>query len=449
MKCDGYTTPKPRKYRQKWQPKATITTFGVGPLCSSIHDVPSLTSQERLYFNHFFQFTSTQLSLSAESTNFWLQYALPMGYQFKSIRYSMVAVGVSHRLFMAQSLDHSNLNELKSLATQQYNKAIASIIPNMAASSAQDLHIIMICCLLFVSFEGLTGRYDELLRHLSAGIELFHLPLLISNTKERAMTRKLAEMFCRLGVESSNFMKTDPSISGITQWYRNNTKLNSQMPISFKTLDEASLALRELDVFYEMKPWYDEGSDDEDKTHDVAEGSKNLQDGLDEWTERFDAFYKLSREELSGKEEQKYHNLCVRQKYWQMAIDAYASEEAAADYKTFEPFLAAAREAAAPLIALGQPTFSLDGDLISGLAFVASTTIDTQTKVGALDQLWRLNRREGLLDSRDIVEMHELARALDMCMEEPDFDETWVPTAAAGIPTIIERLRKGLGQLSL
>ncbi|KAM0431999.1 hypothetical protein ACHAQK_009915 [Fusarium lateritium] len=444
MKCDGYTTPKPRKYRQKWQPKATITTFGVGPLCSSIHDVPSLTSQERLYFNHFFQFTSTQLSLSAESTNFWLQYALPMGYQFKSIRYSMVAVGVSHRLFMAQSLDHSNLNELKSLATQQYNKAIASIIPNMAASSAQDLHIIMICCLLFVSFEGLTGRYDELLRHLSAGIELFHLPLLISNTKERAMTRKLAEMFCRLGVESSNFMKTDPSISGITQWYRNNTKLNSQMPISFKTLDEASLALRALDVFYEMKPWYDEGSDDEDKMHDVADESKNLQDGLDEWTERFDAFYKLRREELSAKEEQKYHNLCVRQKYWQMAIDAHASEEAAADYKTFEPFLVAARE-----VALGQPTFSLDGDLISGLAFVASTTTDAQTKVGALDQLWRLNRREGLLDSRDIVEMHELTRAFDMCTEEPDFDETWVPTAAAGIPTIIERLRKGLGQLSL
>jgi hypothetical protein len=132
-----------------------------------------------------------------------------------------------------------------------------------------------------------------------------------------------------------------------------------------------------------------------------------------------------------------------------MAIDAYASEEAAADHTIFHPFLSAAREAAAPLIAQGQPTFSLDGDLISGLTFVASTTTDAPTKVQALDLLWQLNRREGLLDSREIVEMHELARALETSTKEPDFDPAWEPTAAAGIPTIIQRLRKSLGQLSL
>ncbi|KAH6949122.1 hypothetical protein DER45DRAFT_580699 [Fusarium avenaceum] len=453
LKCDGYIAPKPRKPRRKPEskamPKSRRPSFEVVPLRPCIHDMPSLTSQERLYFNHFFQFTSTQLSLSAESSNFWLQYVLPMGYQSESIRYSMIAVGTSHRLFMAQSLGDSDLDEWKSLAIQHYNKAITSIIPNIAASSAQDLHIIMICCLLFISFEGLTGRYDELLRHLSAGIELFHLPLPSSTVEDRIITERLAEMFCRLGVESSNFMNNDPHISGMKYWYRNNSNRGPQSPIPFKNFDEASFALRQLDVLYEIKPWYDEGSNDEHKVRLVTEGSKTLQDALNEWTKRFETLYQLRKEELLIKEEQQYHNLCVRQKYWQMAIDAHASEEAAADDTIFQPFLAAAREAAAPLIALGRPTFSLDGDLISGLTFVASTTTDAQIKVQALDLLWQLNRRESLLDSREIVEMHELARALETCTNEPDFDPSWEPTAAAGIPTIIERLRKCLGQLSL
>ncbi|KAJ9419775.1 hypothetical protein FOXG_19585 [Fusarium oxysporum f. sp. lycopersici 4287] len=399
MKCDGYPEPKPLKPpkpRRKPQPKATKPiSLEIIPLCSSLHHVPALTSQERLYFNHFFQFTSTQLSLSAESTNFWLQFPLLMGYQYESIRYSMIAVGIAHRLFMAQSLGNKDLDELNSMATRQYNKAIASIIPSMATSSAQDLHIVMICCLLFISFEGLTGRYDELLRHLGAGIDLFHLALPSSTIEERIMTGKLAEMFCRLGVDSSNFMMSDPSISGVRHWYRNNSNLDSQSPIPFKTFDEASYALRQLDVLYEVKPWYCEADDDDDEVRPVVE------------------------------------------------------EAATADHKTFESFLAAAKEAATPLIALGQPTFSLDGDLISGLAFVASTTKDAQTKVQALDLLWRLNRREGLLDSRDIVEMHELSRALETLVEEVHFDQNWKPTAAAGIPMIIERFRKALGQLNL
>ncbi|SCO90173.1 uncharacterized protein FRV6_14301 [Fusarium oxysporum] len=439
--------PKPKAPRRKHRKKTAPTNSDNMSLCLTIDDIPSLTSSECLYFQHFLQFTTTQLSLSSGSTNFWLRYALPIGYQCESIRYSMIAVGASHRLFMAKSLGHSDQDGLKSFATHQYNKAIATIIPSMTAS--QDLHIIMICCLLFVSFEGLTGRYDELLQHLSAGISLFRSELPSSTDEERAMTTKLAEMFCRVGVESANFMESDPSVSGMEMWYRTSKTQDLQSPKPFSNLDEASSALRQLDVVFDEKPWHYEGSDDPNKASLVEEASKKLQGALDQWTARLDALYELRKEDILIEGEQQYRNLRLRQKYWQMSIDSYSSDEAAASPETFEPFLAAAREAAAPLIALRQPTFSLDGDLISGLAFVASTTADDETKVQALDLLWRLNRREGLLDSRDIVEMHELARALETCTEEPDFDETWKPTAAAGIPTIIERLRKSLGQLSV
>ncbi|CVK94802.1 uncharacterized protein FMAN_13128 [Fusarium mangiferae] len=435
--------PKPKATRRKHRKKVAPTTADTLSLCLTIDDIPSLSTSERLYFQHFLQFTTTQLSLSSGPTNFWLRYALPMGYQFKSIRYSMIAVGASHRLFMAKSLGHSDIGGLKSFATHQYNKAIATIIPSMTAAS-QDLQIIMICCLLFISFEGLTGRYDELLQHLSAGISLFNSPLSSLSDEDRGMTTKLAEMFCRLGVESSNFMQNDPSISGIQKWYQTNKSQHSLSPKPFNNLDEASSALRHLDVLYDKKPWHYEGSDDPNKAKLIIEATEKLQDALDQWTDRLDAFYEARQDDIVVEGKQQYCNLRLHQQYWQMAIDSHSTKEAVAEPNTFQPFLAAAREAAAPFIALAQPTYSLDGDLISGLAFVASTTTDDETKVQALDLLWRLNRREGLLDSRDFVELHELARALQTC-KEPKFDANWKPMAAAGLPTIIERLRNSLG----
>lgn len=113
VKCDGYSMPKPKLPRRKHRKKFAPSIVDTLSLCLTIDDIPSLSTSERLYFQHFLQFTTTQLSLSSGPTNFWLRYALPMGYQFESIRYSMIAVGASHRLFMAKSLGHSDIDDLK------------------------------------------------------------------------------------------------------------------------------------------------------------------------------------------------------------------------------------------------------------------------------------------------------------------------------------------------
>ena len=371
-----------------------------------------------------------------------------MGDKHESIRYSTVAVGASHRLFMARAIGHPNINKIHSFMIQQYNKAISSIIPSMTVSSTENVHAIMICCLLFISFEGLTGRYDEFLKHLKAGSALFHSHLPSSTVEDRLISEKLAEMFCRLEVESSNFLPLESDNTGITQWYRRNAIQDSQSAVPFDGLDEASLVLRELDVLHEEKPWHYEGHEGDDKASLMAKASESLQKSLDDWTARLDAFCQLRTEGLSAKEKQQYNNLCLRQKYWQMVIDTYARKdnESGLTSEAFEPFLVAAQKAAAPIIALQQPTYSLDGDLISGLTFIASSTEDEEIKMQALDLLRRLNRREGLLDSRDVVEMHELSRSLEQLTVEPTVDENWEPKAAAGIPSINERLRKYLGQ---
>ncbi|KAH7189975.1 hypothetical protein BKA60DRAFT_664516 [Fusarium oxysporum] len=354
MKCDGYLPPKPPKPpRRRAKPKAAPAKLAVVPLGYPIHNVPSLISKVCLYFQHFRRLTSP-----------------------------------------VHDLGDPNIDEIQSFIIQQYNKTILSIIPSITASSTENLHIIMICCLLFISFEGLTSLYDEVLKHLKAGSAFFHSRLLLLTIEDRLISEKLIEMFCTLEVELSKFM---PPISDTFGIAKTQSKIH---------------------VLYNKKPWYYECNSL------MAKASESLQKSLDEG--------------LSAREEQQYDKLCLRQKYWQMVIDSYArkDDESGPTSKVFGPSLVAARK----------PTYLPDRDLISGLTFIASATKDEEIEVQALDLLWRLNRREGLLDSRDVVEMHELSRSLSQLTGAPTVDKHWEPKAAAGTPSIIERFRKYLGR---
>ncbi|KAI9147531.1 hypothetical protein HJFPF1_12557 [Paramyrothecium foliicola] len=436
--CDGYAAPKPRKARKgQKSDSATVQLIPqpteIGP---PIDMFPSMSSLERHYFQHFLRWTTNQLSVSPSSTNFWLQYALPMSLYSEPVRHSMIAVGASHRLFMAHTVGYSHPSELKRLAIGQYNKAIATILPQMRVTSVTDLHCILVCCLLFISFEGLTGRYDELLRHLSAGITLFRsLPTTIN--EEQAVTKKLVEMFSQLGIESSNFMD-DPFLLGVTEWYQEESFAMPEQIIPFGDLDEATYELRKLDLLYEDKPWHLDK-----ELFDGASGP-TVEDALRQWNARFE----VSSCSIAAGRESEMARLQLRKLYWQMATTAFSSEEAAADSQVFDPFLSAAELVAAPLVAAGQPTFSLDGSLISGLQFVSTTTSDEATKDRAINMLRNLNRREGLLDSRDMVKLHEIAMEpdRDLSSEEQLSILTEKSRAPAGIPRLIERLGKLKGK---
>ncbi|RSL45515.1 hypothetical protein CEP54_014236 [Fusarium duplospermum] len=315
----------------------------------------------------------------------------------------------------------------------------------MAVKTTLNVHRTLVCCLLFVSFEALAGRYGELFRHLRAGNQLFHdiydTSLRTSTPEERVVTEKLIEMFCRLGVESSNFMD-EHSLSGVSQWYRNNLspKVSSDLP--FKDLDEASYELRQLDLQQEDKPWDTEREIEIQGGYGEGEEPPRIGDTLRQWSSRFEALAQLQGTHLSTEAASQLQNLRLRQRFWQMTINAFSSEEALSDPQTFSPFMDMAQGVAAPFTTMNQSTFSLDGDLISGLSFVMSITRDHGIKSQALNLLRKLNRREGIWDSRDVVKMHELIISGE-CDSEPEECDLWcVREAPAGIPGIIEQLRR-------
>jgi hypothetical protein len=96
-----------------------------------------------------------------------VQYVLPLSHTSDAVRHAITAAGAAHRYFTAGS-DASSLQNMQIL-TKQYNKAIAQIMSCLTVSSIDNLHCILVCCLLFIALESILGRYAESVRHLAAG----------------------------------------------------------------------------------------------------------------------------------------------------------------------------------------------------------------------------------------------------------------------------------------
>ncbi|KAL2680530.1 hypothetical protein Neosp_008132 [[Neocosmospora] mangrovei] len=418
FKCDGYAMP-PRRKNAKSKAKSAMAQQPKLP--PTISEVMFSTDWERLYFHHFLHWTAKQLLSSPASSNFWLRYALPLAHHYEAVRYSMVAVGASHRLFMARSAAHLKPFELERIAIHQYNKAISVIMPSMSADSVYNRHCILICCLLLVSVEGLMGRYDDLLRHLRSGNQLLTSSLNDSTPDEYAMNEKLVDMFSRLSTETSNFCQKNIA-SGVSRWYQTNANPDITSAHPFRDLDEASYELQRLSIRQTDNAWYSRVECEDDDTDDVEsmERLAMIHESFAAWNSRFEAMPCVNQNNLLAESSSQLRNLRLAQQFWKLTGAVLVPKEPISgpisDPTFFYDFMAAATSAAEPLIAMNQPTFSLDGDLISGLNFVAALAIHpsvANVKTQALDLLRRLDRREGVWDSRDVVRLYELMAAAD------------------------------------
>ncbi|KAF5690901.1 hypothetical protein FCIRC_632 [Fusarium circinatum] len=450
MKCDGYAPPKPKASKRSKRRDPSLKP-GVSislPLLSmqTVDQLSLLPNSEKGYLQHFLHWTAKQLSPSSATMNFWLKYALPMSYHYDAIRYSMIAVGASHRAYMAQSPPYSRPDHLQRPVIQHYNRAISSILPIMSAPSNENIHCILICCLLFMTCEGLTGRYDELLQHLAAGDTVFQSLGYQSSSDTSDMLEGLVDMFSEMGLASSGYMADHP-LSGIKKWCRSDTRTEASDDSPFATLSEASYALHELRLHHDFEPW------NLDREDGLANDSV-FEDMLRRWNSRFEALTQRLMPNVSGDEMAHIQTLELHYQSLQMYINVY-DNKGRQPPDPYKAFIAAAEKLSAPLIALDQPTFSLDGCLVSGLSFVAISNEGEDERLQALDLLRQLNHREGIFDSNDIVEMHEMV-AMDMDWgsgsdsdSDADIEEPDPPLRAPkGIPHMLEVLARKTGTTS-
>ncbi|KAF5004153.1 hypothetical protein FDECE_9367 [Fusarium decemcellulare] len=448
VKCDGYVVQDKKKRGKR--PVQRVETLAIAPFAPQPQILE--TSIERCYFHHFHHWTCGQLTMSPDSSNFWITYVLPLAHISEPVKYAVTAVGAAHRFFIAGQDTRSPLQQLKGLAMQQYTKAITHIVPHMSLDTSYNIHCTLVCCLLFVAFEGITGRYTESIRHLQAGNRLLGLPALTSNRNEPDITRKLTELFSTLSVEASIFMEetiVPQGRPGLRTTDDDDDNLFLNLP--FRDLEEAAYELKELDVkSVEIMDCCD--SDDNDSGCPDEQDSAGCEgagcwgcdgyfDELDQEYMRWDARFELTKAlvatgELKIPESLLLLRLNLQQQTWRMG---FYKEPYTVSGDECTAFLDAAEALAAALTAPGQPTFSLDGDLISGLSFIMFVSDgDMAIRTRTLNILRSLNRREGVWDSREVVEMHEAVLSLK--------DESWyeneLPGGAPGYVAALARASK-------
>ncbi|KAF4414553.1 hypothetical protein F53441_14736 [Fusarium austroafricanum] len=321
----------------------------------------------------------------------------------------------------------------------------------MSIETSFDLQCTLVCCLLFVAFEGITGRYAESIRHIRAGTKLLSSPVLVNNPKEQRIAEKLLVMFSSLGVEASAFME-DTITPDIRPGYFSITSGTDAADQPFRDLDEAASALRKMDV--EMVELISEMPSEDTSSSWGSPGSSfgnsdvftnaNLEASWNELNRKFQVWssrFELTKKHISTWEYQELLSpqllyLTLQQQFWRMDMTHGLEDDSEPSHETVEDFLNAAETFAQRLITPGQPSFSLDGDLISGLSFVISFCSEEHHRMRALNLLRSLNRREGIWDSQDIAELHEATLALENA-------EAWyLREIPGGVPGYVAELAK-------
>ncbi|RSL95721.1 hypothetical protein CDV31_013779 [Fusarium ambrosium] len=230
----------------------------------------------------------------------------------------MIAVGAAHRLFMARSVSPAQSAELQRLAIYQYNKAIKSILPLMSANSIYDLHCILICCVLFISFEGLTGRYDDLLRHLRAGNQLLGPSLLESTPEQTVVTKKLVEMLSPLGSIVISFMDKDFH-SGVSPWYEAGSFKDETVSQPFDDLDEVSYELQRLSVQETDATWVDQilrQTQSDEVDNDLNQAPRlAIEEGFRKWSSRFETTKQTQHDNASSRYDTQLRHLRMEQQF--------------------------------------------------------------------------------------------------------------------------------------
>ncbi|WXC59509.1 hypothetical protein SNK03_005371 [Fusarium graminearum] len=441
VKCDGYAVPDKAKLQARAAISVPVKAYPLSVFNPSVAD----TSIESCYFHHFHHWTSTQLTCAPGSSNFYLTVVLPLAHQCEPIKHAIIAVGAAHRFFMAGQDTCSPLQQLRGLAMSQYQKAISRIIPHMSLNSAFDVQCTLVCCLLFVAFEGITGRYAESIRHIRAGTRLLSSPTLATNAYEEKIASKLFDMFSSLGCEASAFME-DTIVPDIRSGYFALTYNTEWLDEPFRDLEEASSALRRLDVetveLIAQMPC-DDGVSGGFEDLDVVEKAL-MEASWDQLEQRFHAWsrrFELTKKHIATWEYQEWTSphlmyLNLQQQFWKMSMTLELDDDSEPDPRTVEAYLDAAETFAQKLIIPGQPSFSLDGDLISSLSFVIWCCSESHHRYRALNILRGLNRREGIWDSKDLTELHEAA----LEMENPK--EWYNKMIPGGVPGFMAELAK-------
>jgi hypothetical protein len=107
----------------------------------------------------------------------WSRVVLQYSQGEPAICHAVIAVSTLHEASEAAGepvlLEDTN-NRQHRFALSQYNRSIAYLNSRMSSNDPNIINIVLICCLLYITFELIGGKYDRAHAHLRKGVQLLY-----------------------------------------------------------------------------------------------------------------------------------------------------------------------------------------------------------------------------------------------------------------------------------
>lgn len=236
-KCDGYAPVNQPAQGRKSSPQAHLSENIEDPM------------EQKIF--HFFCTTSAPKLPGYFSNDFWGRRVLQASAVEPSIRHAVIAIGAVHHDFISR---HESIKvhdpSIIAFAFRQYTKAI-SHLHRLMSTRTQQLDFTLISCILFISFDCISGNHDSAIIHLKAGLKI------LEDVKKRNVEaispeqttsaheweKEFAPLLLGLGVQAASFVNPKYLNDRAALWAMLKGARIPTHPTTFHSIDEARHAL--------------------------------------------------------------------------------------------------------------------------------------------------------------------------------------------------------------
>ena len=183
--------------------------------------------EERRYLEYFRGKTAPKFAGDYDP-GFWDHLLLQIGHAEPAVRHAIVALASLHEVY---SVHHRYKPGGDQYSLKQYNKSLAGLNRYISTAKNMSIDIVLICCVLFTTFESLRGDFDSAGQHLQGGLKI------LSNSgrvprSSKVVYENLVPLFFRLRVQATPIIDADLTLD-------DPTTIATCLPKKFSSLVEA------------------------------------------------------------------------------------------------------------------------------------------------------------------------------------------------------------------
>lgn len=380
---------------------------------------------ERRHFHYFLQRTATELS-GYFDFEFYKTLILQISRERPAIRYALIALGAIHEGVRAGEQDGGNLRNASLL---NFNKAIGELSKPSAAGQ-QPVSVMLVCCLLFIWLETISGNDVMRMQQLTSGLNILREwqrnvksdPTAFSDNEVRFVRQHLVPIFTRLDLQGVTFEKGRQPLLELQNRLENPTSCG--IPAIFSSIEEA----RDwLDV---ILYWLHQSVHSEPSPGPLPAPLEG-QLYLEQWGLALDAYLRIQRANVTEPQIRASTILRIYQKMSGIMLASRISF----DESDYEPFAAQFQTIATLAESLFNASdggtldgfrFSFEMGVVAPLFYVTSKCQNQAIRTRAVSLLMRCPQKGGIWDGLGVAKMASLGATENV--EEVDLGETnaWV-----------------------